>query len=234
MNASVEAPDDLFLESAQKRIPCVILLDTSSSMEGDPISALSKSLPRAKSAIENDNMAKLAVELAVITFGNGGVKCVQDWTDVSNFHPPVLSAGGTTPLGDALNLAMDMIDTRKAYYRQKGASYYQPWLWILTDGAPDKDAAWKTGSKRVKTAVENRKLAAWALTTDVHQESLDSMGEAVSTNHILLLEQMNFEAAFEWLSKSLVRVSKTGNQADTDPLPPQIKFSDPFGADPAS
>jgi hypothetical protein len=45
---------------------------------------------------------------------------------------------------------------------------------------------------------------------------------------------MNFEAAFEWLSKSLVRVSKTGNQADTDPLPPQIKFSDPFGADPAS
>lgn len=234
MNASVQAPDDLFLESAQKRIPCVILLDTSKSMEGDPIAALSQSLPRAKAAIENDNTAKLAVELAVITFGNGGVKCVQDWTVVSNFHPPALSAGGTTPLGDALNLAMNMIDTRKAYYRQNGASYYQPWLWILTDGAPDIDEAWKNGSKRVETAVKSRKLAAWALTTDAHQESLDRMREIVPANHVLLLEQMNFEAAFEWLSKSLVRVSRTGNQSESDPLPPQIKLSDPFDINPES
>ena len=40
-------------------------------------------------------------------------------------------------MGEAINLALDMLESRKSEYSDSGVDYYQPWLVVMTDGQPN-------------------------------------------------------------------------------------------------
>ena len=42
-------------------------------------------------------------------------------------------------MGEAVNLGLDLLEKRKNDYKSKGVGYYQPWLVLMTDGAPNGD-----------------------------------------------------------------------------------------------
>jgi uncharacterized protein YegL len=67
-----------------------------------------------------DTQATLSVETAIITFGNGGVKTVQDFVGIDQFTPPTLTAGDLTPMGKAIEFTLDLVEDRKAIYRNNG------------------------------------------------------------------------------------------------------------------
>lgn len=46
------------------------------------------------------------------------------------------SAGGMNLLGGAVELALQKLEQRKAEYKRAGVPYYQPWLVIISAGAP--------------------------------------------------------------------------------------------------
>ena len=54
-----------FAENPEPRCPCVLLLDTSGSMRGEPIAALSEGLKAFKEDLTKDPLASRRVELAV-------------------------------------------------------------------------------------------------------------------------------------------------------------------------
>jgi Mg-chelatase subunit ChlD len=56
-----------FAENPEPRCPCVLLLDTSGSMQGDPIKALNQGLQAFKDDLMRDPLASRRVELAVVT-----------------------------------------------------------------------------------------------------------------------------------------------------------------------
>src|SRR5580700_10758715 len=141
-------PDGTFLdkENQARRCPCVLLLDTSASMSsgstpalGRPIDLLNSALPTFRKELMDDPTAKQSVELAVITFG-GTPTVIQDWTDAEHLATPELRPNGSTPLGPAIQMALDMIDARRALHRQNAIASFVPWLFILTDGQPDPGA----------------------------------------------------------------------------------------------
>src|SRR4051812_9937042 len=110
----------------QPRCACVLLLDTSASMTVNPsggrvrpIDELNSRLPDLRTQLEDDTIARLAVELAVVAFG-GRPQLVQDWAPVSGFTPQTLHADGGTPLGEALQMGLDLVEQRTALYRQSG------------------------------------------------------------------------------------------------------------------
>src|ERR1051326_8776445 len=90
-----------FADNPEPRCPCVLLLDTSKSMTGQPITALNQGLQVFRDELLKDTLARQRVEIAIVTFG-GVVQVIQNFVTVDNFPPPTLQAQGQTPMGTAI------------------------------------------------------------------------------------------------------------------------------------
>lgn len=140
------------------RCACVLVLDTSGSMQGEKIDQLNQGLAAFRDSLLTDSVAQSRVEIAIVTFGPA--QLLQDFSSASQFNPPTLSASGDTPLGAALQQALDMIAMRKKLYRDNGTPYYRPWIFLISDGAPTDNDAWKSAAVRIKDE-ESRKGVAF-------------------------------------------------------------------------
>lgn len=114
-----------FAENPEPRCPCVLLLDTSASMQGEPTDALNEGLRTFQQDLMKDPVAPKRVEVAVVSF-NSEVKVVQDFVTADRFEPPRLEAQGLTHMGAAVHTALDMVQERKLKYNEAGVSYYRP------------------------------------------------------------------------------------------------------------
>ena len=124
-----------FASNPEQRTACVLLLDVSGSMSGQPIAELNAGLQAYKDSLVADALAAKRVEVAIVTFG-GQVQTVCDFTTVESFQPPHLVAGGDTPMGAAIQQGIEMLTRRKADYKTAGVPYTRPWLFLITDGGP--------------------------------------------------------------------------------------------------
>ena len=98
---------DSFADNPEPRCPCLLLLDTSGSMSGAPVSELNAGLVTFKDELAADSLAMKRVEVAVVTFGP--VKVESSFHTAPNFFPPHLQASGDTPMGAAIKQGLDMI-----------------------------------------------------------------------------------------------------------------------------
>jgi uncharacterized protein YegL len=193
-----------FGDNPEPRCPCVLLLDTSGSMSGAPINELNAGLQVLSQSLSDDELAKLRVEIAIITFGP--VNLTQDFITAGQFVAPQLSANGDTPMGTAINLALDKIDERKQTYKQNGISYYRPWIFLITDGDPTDGNVWQSAAQRVRDAENRKKVAFFAVGVEGADTNVLSQ---FSTRQPLMLKGLNFRELFVWLSASLNSVSRS-------------------------
>lgn len=202
MTMAINFDDVQFSTNPEPRCPCVLLLDTSGSMAGAPISELNAGLQTFARELATDRLAMLRVEIAIIGFGP--VAVVQDFVTASHFTPPTLQARGDTPLGTALNLALDRLEQRKQAYKQNGISYYRPWVFLITDGQPTDGEVWRVAARHLQEAEGNKKLAFFAV--GVEGAEMAMLGQ-LSTRQPLKLRGLSFRELFTWLSSSLSSVS---------------------------
>lgn len=186
----------------EPRCPCVLLLDTSGSMAGTPILQLNQGLAALQSALAEDELALLRVELAIVTFGP--VQLAQDFVSAGQFTPPMLRAGGDTPMGGAVQLALDKLEERKQIYHNNGLTYYRPWLFLITDGQPTDGTVWQNAAVRVKQAESNKKVAFFSV--GVQGANMQMLAQ-LSLRQPLHLQALKFRELFTWLSTSLTSVS---------------------------
>src|SRR5271163_2535984 len=104
-----------FAENPEPRVPCVLLLDVSGSMAGAPIGELNAGLLTYKDELLADSLAAKRVEVAIVSFG-GEVQTVCDFTTAESFTPPALLPNADTPMGAAIDRAIDMVAERKQVY----------------------------------------------------------------------------------------------------------------------
>lgn len=191
-----------FAENPEPRCPVVLLLDTSSSMSGLPITQLNDGIVTFKEALMKDTMASKRVEIAVVTFGP--VRIISDFQTIDNFTPNELKASGNTPMGEAIETAIDMINQRKLLYRQNGIDYYRPWLFIISDGAPTDD--WQKAAQLIHEGERSKSLLFFAVA--VENADLDLLSQ-ISVREVVKLKGLMFRQMFLWLSSSLSSVSKS-------------------------
>jgi len=144
-----------FVENPENRCPVILLVDTSRSMGGRPLQELIEGLRIFKEEVQQDTQAALSVEVAIVQFGKS-VDLVQDFVTIDDFDPPKLTADGMTPMGTAIEFALDLLEKRKATYRVNGVQYYRPWIFMITDGAPTDP--WVNAARRLQEAESENKL----------------------------------------------------------------------------
>jgi uncharacterized protein YegL len=192
-----------FAVNPEPRLPCVLLLDTSESMTGPPISELNEGLQLYRQELGADPLASKRVEVALVSFG-GEVRTVCDFTTTEHFIPPILKAHGHTPLGAAVLQGLGMIAQRKKAYRDNGVAYFRPWVFLITDGCPTDD--WGPAAEEVKQGEEMRAFAFFA----VGVEGADfGVLKQLSARAPLKLKGLRFRDLFQWLSNSQRSVSQS-------------------------
>ena len=192
-----------FAENPEPRCPCVLLLDVSGSMQGEPIRELNEGLAVYRDELAADGLASKRVEVAVVTFG-GQVNVVTDFVTADHFHAPTLTATGDTPMGAAIHQALDMVQARKATYRSNGIAFYRPWVFLITDGGPTDE--WKSAATKVRDGESGKAFAFFAV--GVQNARFDVL-QQISSREPLKLQGLRFRDLFQWLSNSQQSVSKS-------------------------
>lgn len=209
----------------EAHLACVLLLDTSGSMIGDPIYSLNQALCDFKEKVSMDEMAQKRVDIAIVEF-NDVARVVQDFTPILQMQPDTLHASGATAMGAGINLAIDMVKERNRFYNSMGTPAFKPWIFMITDGLPTDDIE---GAIRRIREEESKgvhgKLKFFALgVAGYDKETLFRL-----TNRVMELRDTDFSGIFNWMSESMVAisVSRVNDEASLPPLPENARKADP-------
>ena len=192
-----------FAENPEPRVPCVLVVDTSTSMHGPRIDELNKGLQSYRDELQTDTLAAKRVEVAIVTFG-GRVNRLVEFVSATDFDPPELRVNGGTPMGEAISVALDMIEERKSSYREQGIAYYRPWAFLITDGEPNDH--WKPIVSRIQAGEGEKSFSFFAV--GVEGANMQIL-EELCVRKPLWLQGMKFRELFSWLSNSQQAVSRS-------------------------
>lgn len=222
--------DDWLVNNPTARVPIVLCLDCSPSMSGKqelgassstngiPINELNEGVTMFLNSIRNDEVAKMSAEISIVVFSSL-YEQILEFDYIENVSNPILELEleiGGTSIGGAVNMSLQLLEKRKKEYKEAGVDYYQPWLILMTDGSPT-DNTHINVSKEISKLVNDKKLSIFPI----------GIGEGADMKTLkmfspkrppLKLKGLNFKEFFEWLSKSVSKVSEStpGDKVELD------------------
>lgn len=144
-------------DNPEPRLAHLLLLDTSPAMGEATLRDIEDGLKMLTQDVRADALAIKRLELAAVTFGP--VQLQIGFVPVDEFIMPDLQVGYGAPLGEALRFALDLINFRKALYRQHGVAYYRPTILLITAATPTDD--WRPAVQRLRAAEQARKVTSF-------------------------------------------------------------------------
>ncbi len=167
---------------------------------------LNTGLQRFVSDILADPLAKLAADVAVITFART-VATVKEFGPIRESDSELritASQEDETLLGEAVELALAELDSRKRIYREHGVEYYQPWLVVMTDGVPTSTRH-RELQERLKELSASRKLSVFVF--GIGRADLSELSCISPVRPPMQINDQKFTELFSWLSRSVRMVS---------------------------
>lgn len=214
--------DDL-VDNPVARVPICLCLDTSGSMNGEPLQELNRGIEQFFKELQLDETAKYAAEIAIVTFGEQ-VKTEAEFQSLylQQEVPQISEAIGRTPMGEGVNRALDLLADRKQSYKEAGVDYFQPWLVLMTDGKPFKDRPGELDRaiKRIEELVgKEGKSHLTIFPIGIGDKADMSILAKLSPKRVpVKLKGLKFAEFFSWLSKSVSKTSQSmpGDKVELD------------------
>jgi len=213
------------------RLPICILLDTSHSMndsnyherayntdllDGKPIKELNEGVKVLIDELKADELTRYTADVSILTFG-GHVKTVKDFGPLEGFDIDELDADHDTPMGQAVSTALELLSRRKEQYKNQMIEYHQPWLVLMTDGAPTDEYGY--AAEEVCQLIRNRKLVIFPVGVG-DKADMEVLKEFSPNKDPLKLKGLQFTPFFEWFSAS---VSVVSHSMPGDNVKPNVK-----------
>lgn len=210
---NVESPQNF-----EEKTLCCLVADTSGSMAGEPLETLNDAIEKfIKEVSDSDDLSE-RLELGIVKF-DSDIKVVQEPALAKDIHFKRLEVGGSTRMVDGAREGIEMVKSRKKYYKQTGIPYKRPWIILLTDGCPDAGQDVAGLASEVRSGVERKDFAFLAI--GIGQTSMPTLQQiAHSSLSPLEIKTKNgipdFTSFFQWLSASMSAVSqaRTGQQVN--------------------
>ena len=206
---SMKLDDTDLIDNPTTRVPVVLCLDTSASMQGEKINELNLGVKRFFNAVKDDDIAKYSVELCIVTF-NTIAKKILDFANidrqVSAFEHITLEAFGSTAMGAAVKLSLELLEDRKKEYQDKGVDYWQPWLVLMTDGQPTDST--EESSQMVSEMVKNKKITIFPIGIG-DGANMARLKQFSPKREPLKLKGLMLSEFFDWLGKSVKSTSQS-------------------------
>jgi uncharacterized protein YegL len=196
-------------------LPLVLVLDTSYSMDGEPIGVVNETLIKTADELHTNTSFKYTVRVAVVTFGYDGVLLwkgdrpvpigADPFVAAAEWRPPKLKAAGVTPLAEAVTLAVQCIEEEKQRLRDQHRNYNRAVAWVLSDGIPtDADGNYDDSWRDLipKLSRSERKFRLYAL----YPPGIAPEGKAALeqlTSYAWPLEHFAFDDVLPLLSASM-------------------------------
>ncbi len=208
----VESP-----ENYEPKCLCVLALDVSGSMTGRPIEQLNRGLETFHQEVMQDFVASNRLEISIVIFSSH-VQCIQEPALITNVQMPKLTTGGTTKMADAVQMAIEQIDSRKQWYKNTGQKYYRPMIVLMTDGEADRNQDMAALGRTVNEGVSGKHFSFYAIGVKGYNHQKLAQ---ICPPHIppLPLDGYKFADFFKWLSNSIGTITKS-RQGDKIALPP--------------
>ena len=187
----------------EPRCACLLLLDNSGSMSGQPLEELNVGLRQFQDELASDDLAAKRVEVAIVTFGPVEVR--MDFTGAQLFQAPRLSVAGDTPMGQAIETGLEMVRARKDAYKKNGIAYYRPWIFLITDGEPTD--SYTAAVEALRDGQRRKHFEFFAV--GVQGANMTVLKQMSGERAPLNLKGLQFREMFRWLSNSLSAKSRS-------------------------
>ena len=200
------------INASESHMALVFILDSSYSMNGQPIDQLNEGLNRFKAQVCQDKQTRDILDVAIIEF-NDSYSVVQDFVPIEYMDNIQLVANGSTNYSAPIREALRMVDERSRFYRRSGTEPYKPWVILVSDGAPlDNISAVASEIKQMQDEEKVRFLT-------LGVGNFDPVPLKQLTDVNFKMEGLDFAPFFNWVAKSMRSVSTTA-PGEKAPLPP--------------
>jgi len=201
-----------------RRLPVYMLLDTSGSMQGEPIEAVNSGMETLIGALRQDPYALETVHMTVITF-DAEAKVVVPMTPLEDMILPRITTprSGPTHLGLALETVGRLVrdDVIKGTEDAKGD--WAPYLFVMTDGKPSDTQVYQEQCAAMR-ALGFANIIGCAAGPKAREEDLKPL-----CDHVVRLDTMDsgaFAKLFQWVSEVLASGNRSTGTTRTNDLPP--------------
>lgn len=207
----IDSDDLIQPENHAMRIPVVLCLDTSGSMKKNGgLSSLNNNVREFYAACKQD-VNRYGFDIAIVTFGIQGVNKEQDFRPAWNQEEvPVFECiqegeNMGTPMGQGIDLAIKGLEHRKETYKRNGLGYCQPWLVLISDGAPtDKESpAYSATRRRAIHMQRERKLQVISIGVGRTQDFHELASFVVDGKVLVSPDFSQFDSIFQTLAQSI-------------------------------
>ena len=201
-----------------RRLPVYLLLDVSGSMSGEPIAAVENGVQTMHAALMSDPNALETAYLSVITFSDS-VQQVVPLTELNQFVPPQLKAGGMTSMGAALKFVAECAEREVTKTTPEVKGDWKPLVFIMTDGA---------ATDNVEDGLAEFKKRKWGVVVACGAGAGADTDELKKITEVVLkmdtADSASYKAFFQWVTDSIGRssekVEQSGEAGASDMLPP--------------
>ncbi len=201
-----------------RRLPVYLLIDTSGSMQGEPIESVKVGLEAMVSSLRQDPYALETVNLSIITYDRE-VRQILPLTPLEDLQLPEITTpdSGPTHTGLALKMLCECVDREVRLGTPDSKGDWMPLLFIMTDGKPSDLQLYR----EMIPEVQRRKFGAVIACAAGMKASTEMLKELTPQVYGLdTLDSASFKQFFKWVSASIGVGNRSIGATDEIELPP--------------